>query len=128
MKKPIIVLLHLGFWMAYLLLVLVLLYGLLSGGTEVGELDEGVMATAFLVLVLLPSLGTFYGCYLFLFPRFFRPGNYWLTLLYGFGLAAGLTLLGWASLRFIFYPECAQEAKESDFLPVWLVTTGISLL
>ncbi|MEO0734771.1 MAG: histidine kinase, partial [Bacteroidota bacterium] len=125
MKKTLIILLHLGFWMAYLLLVLVLLYGMLSGSGELDELEEGVMITSFLMLILSPSLGTFYGCYLLLFPKFFRPGNYGLTLVYGFGLAAGLTLTGWLIMRFLLYPECTSEG---GLWGAWTVATSISLL
>jgi len=115
MRKPLIFLLHLGFWSFYFLLLLVLLYALFSG-EEVSRVDEQVLAVAFLFMAFLPPVITFYTFYFYLFPRFFRRQRFLLTVVYGVMLALGTTVIGYAILRYALYPECAEAAGEVNML------------
>lgn len=116
MRKPLILLLHLGFWVLYLLLIMAFLYAIFEGRVNPEQVDEEVMATAFFFLAIAPAFITFYAFYLFLFPRFFRQRKFGLSLFYGALIAIGVTSIGYATLAYLIYPECVAEADDA-FLP-----------
>lgn len=123
MKKPLIALLHVGYWFVYLLVAMILSYAV-SGNEEMPEnVGEDVMAMAFLFILLIPAVITFYTCYLVLFPRYFGRKKFGLAFLLALAVSAATTFAGVAFLTFVLYPECADEAgTESGFYFGGIVT------
>lgn len=114
MKKPLLALLHIGYWFVYLLLAMMVMYAL-SGNEGIGEgVGEEVMFMAFIFIMLLPAITTFYTAYLLLFPRLFGRKKFALAFLAGAGVSVGTTLLGFAFLGGLVYPECVAEAGGRD--------------
>jgi len=110
MKKPLIASLHVGYWFVYLLVAMMLSYAL-SGNEDVPEnVGEEVLAMAFLFILLIPAIITFYTCYLVLFPRYFGRKQFGLAFLLALAVSALTTFSGVAFLSFVLYPECANEA------------------
>lgn len=70
MKKTFVLLLHLGYWLTYVLL-LVVLFALASVQRGKPPSASGVLSLyPLLLLCLVPNLFSFYASYFFLFPRF----------------------------------------------------------
>ena len=83
MKKSIIVLLHLGYWMGYALL-LVFVYTLLRAGGGGGHNPSLYFFKLGLGFAIIPSIMAFYSAYLFLFPRYLSQKK--LLYFFTFGL------------------------------------------
>ncbi len=68
-KKSIVALLHVGFWVCYLVLVMVVLSLLYGGIVDVPErpIEDALQIILFFVLV--PSAISFYSFYFLLFPN-----------------------------------------------------------
>lgn len=114
MKKPLIALLHIGYWFVYLLLAAMMTYAV-SGSEDIGGVGaEDVMAAAFFCIILLPAIVSFYTFYLVLFPRFFRRKKFGVAFLAGAGLSIGTTFLGFLFVSVILYPECGEEMNVSE--------------
>ncbi|MBK9454951.1 MAG: hypothetical protein IPO24_04890 [Bacteroidetes bacterium] len=75
MKKPVIILLHVGYWLVFLLLLFVL-YGLSSAAALNNEQDPGVGAGEWFKLMfsttILPGVICFYTFYFTIFSRFLQ--------------------------------------------------------
>ncbi|MEM1359759.1 MAG: histidine kinase, partial [Bacteroidota bacterium] len=125
MKKPLILLLHLGFWFLYLLLITVLLYAIFQGVLNAEEEIDEVIAVSFFFMAVIPAVVTFYAFYLFLFPHFFRQRKFSIALLYGALIALATTSCGYAILAFLIYPECVAEA-DADFIPGVIATLSLT--
>ena len=71
MKKSLITFLHLGFWLAYFLLVAIVMFAALQGDTfEPG--DARYYAVFIMGIAILPPMTSFYAHYLYLFPTFLQ--------------------------------------------------------
>lgn len=75
MKKPIIIILHIGYWLIFLLL-LVVLYALTNAAALGNEANEGIGVGEWLKLMfsttILPGIICFYTFYFFLFSKFLQ--------------------------------------------------------
>ena len=75
MKKPVIILLHVGYWLVFLLLLFVL-YGLSNAAALSNEQDPGVGAGEWFKLMfsttILPGVISFYTFYFIIFSRFLQ--------------------------------------------------------
>ena len=74
MKKSFIVLIHLGFWACYFLLVFIVLAVYSRSGTHVSD-QEGRVMTAFysiLLFAFIPSVISYFLYYFILFPRYLQ--------------------------------------------------------
>lgn len=100
MKKIVVVLLHLGYWLCYLILIMVIL-GTLFG--DDGAVSESKIIRAFHILIyfaIIPSGITFYLFYSVLFNKYLKQRKFILTTLFGaiialFSAVIGFQLLNW---------------------------------
>jgi len=67
MRKPLIVLLHIGYWFVYLLLAVMMMYALSSSEDIGGAGAEEVLAAAFFCIILLPAI--VFSCWRVLIDR-----------------------------------------------------------
>jgi len=127
MKRTIILLLHLGFWIVYFFLILMLMYFLFGEQESTAAIGEEEAAHIVACLAFLPAIFSFYGFYFFLFSRFFRRRKFWQTALFGLLLAAGATALGILILLGLLDPACRAEANRPELWRVLALITGINL-
>lgn len=127
MKKTVVVLLHLGFWFCYLILILVVL-GVLFGDT--GPASEAKIGNAFHILVyfiLIPSAITFYLFYGVLFGKYLKQRKFIHTVCYGALVALASAIIGYYLLEQIIIsknPDClGKEGEEVSLLPIILFMT-----
>lgn len=103
MKRPVVILLHIGYWLVYLLLLLIILLSLNMGDHLKGHslLLNRTFALFFLVFALVPSVTGFYSFYAVLFSRLlarkklllFFLGSVIASITAGIGGAVVLSLL-----------------------------------
>ncbi len=103
MKKSLVVLLHIGFWACYILLVLIIVAvyyrsGLYATGREARVVIalENIFLFAFL-----PSFLSFYAYYFFLFPKYLQEKKYLLALMVGILTSAGISVLAYILHRYL---------------------------
>lgn len=100
MKKSYITLLHLGFWLCYLFLIIVIL------GVQYGNEEEGVAEAKIVnagkilfAFALVPSAISFYSFYFFLFPKYLIRKKIVLSIVYGLAISLGSALIGFTFLQ-----------------------------
>lgn len=92
MKKPVIVVLHIVYWLLYLLLIS-LFFALMTMGNNYAERNFAYYAFLMLQFALLPALLSFYAFYTFLFNRFLSSRKILYLVIFSLvvaGLAAGI--------------------------------------
>ncbi|MFN3446035.1 MAG: sensor histidine kinase, partial [Bacteroidia bacterium] len=115
MKKTVIVLLHIGYWFCYLILILVIL-GALFG--DDGSVPESKIGNAFHILIyfaLIPSAITFYLFYGVLFKHYLQQKRFVLAALYGSTISLGAAVLGYGMLYWVIIskdPSCFGKENE----------------
>lgn len=86
MKKSIVFLLHIGFWGAYLLFILLLLGIYFKGDIPESRIPE--FSKIIFSVGMIPAFVGFYGFYFLLFPNYLKHKKAWLTAIYGVLLTA----------------------------------------
>lgn len=102
MKKSFVILLHVGFWFCYFLLIFIMLsvYYRSSAHTE-SQVPRIINATKSLFFfAFIPSVISYFLNYFLLFPRYLQQKKYFLSILIGIGIAAGAAIVGYILLRF----------------------------
>ena len=102
MKKSIVILLHIGFWLCYLLLIGIMLAVFYRSSNQAIDQTERVI-NAFKSLFLFaffPSFLTFYGCYLIVFQKFLQQKKFLLSLLFGILISIGASIIAYVVMRY----------------------------
>lgn len=102
MKKSVIALLHIGFWLCYLILIIIVsaVHYAKAGDTVI---QEALILNAFKNLfffALLPSAISFYLYYFLLFPRYLQQRKFILSIVIGLVLSVSAAIIGYLLLRY----------------------------
>jgi two-component system, LytTR family, sensor kinase len=102
MKKSIVVLIHLGFWLCYLLLIIIILAVFYrSSNHSINQTARIVNAlNTLLLFATFPSFITFYVYYFQLFPRYLQQKKFFLSIIYGILISIGVAVAGYIVLRY----------------------------
>jgi len=103
MKKSIVVLLHIGFWVCYLLLIGIMLavfYRSSSHAMDLTARIENAFESLFL-FAFFPSLITFYGCYFLVFPKYLQQKKFLLSIISGFLISIGASIIAYILMRYL---------------------------
>ncbi len=102
MKKSIVILLHIGFWLCYLLLIAILLAVFYrSSNTDVDQSARVLNAFKSLFLfAFLPSFWTFYGCYFIVFLKYLQQKKFLLSFIYGLFFSISASILAYIIMRY----------------------------
>jgi two-component system LytT family sensor kinase len=103
MKKSVVVLLHIGFWICYLLLVLIMVSLYYRSGLYASSRESRVMIALqnLFLFALVPSFISFYSYYFFLFPKYLQQKKFFLSLLVGFLISAGAAAVAYVLHRYL---------------------------
>lgn len=115
-----------GYWISYLILVMVIL-GVLYGREE--NVADAKIEKAFIILTfiaILPSAISFYSFYYIIFPKFFQKKRFLQTFVFGTGISLLASLLGYIILNNYFVETCSEEIGSSDFIGIILFLTLIT--
>lgn len=103
MKKSIVILLHIGFWLCYLLLIAIMLAVFYRSSNQAVDQTERVL-NAFKSLFLfafLPSFLTFYGCYFIVFPKYLQQKKFVFSFSYGILISIVASVLAYTLMRYL---------------------------
>ena len=114
MKKSIIILIHLGFWACYFLLVFIVLQVYARSGHNAAD-QEGRVMTAFysiLLFAFIPSVISYFAYYFFLFPRYLQQKKIVLAILYGLLISFVASIMAYILHR--YFIETGQLADMDE--------------
>lgn len=110
MKKSIIVGLHIGFWLCYLVLTIVLVVLSLRGEDNNAIVDETTERVLYFTVI--PSVICYYLFYFLVFPKI-REKKFVLTIIYALSFAIGASLIGNVLIYIFLGIESLTEREES---------------
>jgi len=119
MRKLLIAILHIGFWLCYFSLVICLI-GVVMRNEDMTRINY--FLKLFFGFAIVPAVISFYGFYGWLFQRSLRFRNVFFLFLKGLGLSFGASCVGFLTLHFILGVDCVTEANES-FLSIFTKMT-----
>jgi len=126
MKKPVVILLHIGFWLCYVILGMFIL-GVVYGDSE--TIDEAKIEQSFNVILFfawMPAIITFYSFYFLIFPKFILRKKYLKGAGIGILISVAAASMGFFILVSIYGTNCGVEAAEED--PMFGVLIFMSLV
>jgi hypothetical protein len=103
MKKSIVVLLHIGFWTCYLILIAIILlvfYRSSSHSIDQTARVENAFESLFL-FAFVPSFITFYGCYFLVFPKYLQQKKYLFSILSSILISVGASIIVYILMRYL---------------------------
>lgn len=119
MNKSIVIVLHIGFWVCYIFLWLLIL-GIYFQGDVPEERFDHYLKILF-GLAIIPAFIGFYACYFWLFPKFLRFKKILLSLLFGSLIALGSALAGMSMLYHTF-SKTEEYTWDCFILPMIFMT------
>lgn len=114
MKRSIIILLHIGFWLCYFLLVGIVLGVYYRSNLHLSDPESSVINAfkSILLFAFAPSLFSFYIFYFFLFPRYLQQKKILLSVVVGFLTSVLVAALGYVMLRYFIETGHVQDMDE----------------
>lgn len=102
MKKSFVIALHIGFWLCFFLLILIMLGVYYRSILNVSNPQYRVTNAfnSIFLFALLPSFMSYWMYYLFIFPRYLERGKILLSIVYGIGVSAIAAMLCYVLLRY----------------------------
>jgi hypothetical protein len=112
MKKSFIILIHIGFWLCYLFLAIIVLGMKFGSEPNVSEarILTSIQIVAFFAFV--PSLISFYGFYFFVFPKDFQKKSLSLSFFYGLVISVIAGSIGFQILTSSMGGNCFENQNE----------------
>jgi sensor histidine kinase YesM len=114
MKKSFVILLHIGVWLIYFLMVGIVL--VVYSKTNVNVVNHTTRTmNAFQNIILfafVPSVVSFYLYYFILFPRYIQQKKYVTALLVGFAISAIISVLGYILHRYFIETGLVMDMDE----------------
>jgi two-component system, LytTR family, sensor kinase len=103
MKKSIVILIHIGVWVCYFLLIAIMLavfYRSSSHSADQTARIENAFESLFL-FAFLPSVITFYGCYFLVFPKYLEKKKILFSTIYGILITIASSILVYILMRYL---------------------------
>ena len=102
MKKSIVVLIHIGFWFCYFLLIFIILAVFYRSSNhlvdQTARIENALKSLS--LFAIFPSFITFYLYYLLLFPKYLQQKKFFLSIIYGLLISVGVATVGYILIRF----------------------------
>ncbi len=103
MKKSLVVLIHIGFWVCYFILIGIMLGVYYRSSPKLINQESRIM-NALISLVFfafIPSLISYFSFYFLLFPKYLKQKKFFLSIIYGILISAGAALISYMLLRYL---------------------------
>ena len=102
MKKSIVILLHIGFWMCYFLLILIILTVFYRSSSHAVDQTARIVNAfnSLLLFAFFPSFITFYSCYFIVFPKYLQQNKFLLSTIFGILISIGVSVLAYVIMRY----------------------------
>lgn len=115
MKKSLVVLLHIGFWLCYWILVAIILA--VYYRTNVNAVNQMARIMNALKTILLfafiPSVISYFSYYFILFPKYLQQKKYLLSVLVGITISAGAALGSYILLRYFIESGMVKDMDQA---------------
>jgi len=103
MKKSVVILIHIGFWVCYFLLVIIMLAVFYRSSSQ--SVDQTArIKNAFesiLLFAFSPSFITYFGCYFLIFPKYLQQKKTLLAIIYGILISIGASVIVYILMRYM---------------------------
>ena len=102
MKKSFVVLLHIGFWACYVIVIAIMLTVYYRSNLYASSHESRIMNAfkTICLFVLVPSFVSYFSYYYLLFPKYVQQKKYFLSLIYGILISAVAAVIGYILLRY----------------------------
>ncbi|SHN15824.1 sensor histidine kinase [Flavobacterium xinjiangense] len=102
MKKSIVILLHIGFWMCYFLLILIMLTVFYRSSSHAVDQTARIVNAfnSLLLFAFFPSFITFYSCSFIVFPKYLQQNKFLLSTIFGILISIGVSILAYIIMRY----------------------------
>jgi two-component system, LytTR family, sensor kinase len=125
MKKPMVVLLHIAYWLIYGLLLTVIFIGMQPHlGIQMG-LDALFLRHPVGLMTTLPNVLAFYGLYFWVFPVFFARKRFLMAVVSGFGVCVASAM---CSVFLLFLIRFNQMGTINIFVEAAGMTAWLTLV
>ena len=114
MKKSFVVLLHLGFWLCYFILIAIML-GIYYRSILSVNNPQYRVANAFnsiFLFAFIPSFISYWAYYFFLFPRYLQKGKIFLAIILGILISVIAAVIGYILLRYLIESGHVMDMDE----------------
>ncbi len=102
MKKSIVVFLHIGFWMCYILLIVIMVSVFYRNSIQGADQSARIINAfkSIFTFAFFPSVITFYSYYFLVFPRYLKRKLFIRSIFYGLLISTSAAILGYILIRF----------------------------
>lgn len=97
MKKTVVILFHIGYWLCYLLIIAIMVGVVYRGNHHDAEYAlkvQNAYKNIFL-FAFFPAVLTFYLCYFLVFPKYLQKKKFLLAVIFGISSALGSAIVGY---------------------------------
>lgn len=103
MKKSFVVLLNIGFWACYIMLVLIIVSVYYRSGLYASDRGSRIVIALqnIFLFAFIPSLISFYAYYFLLFPKYLQQKKFFLSVILGVAISLGAAVLAYILHRYL---------------------------
>lgn len=102
MKKSFIVLLHVGFWACYFILIGIMLSVYYRSNVHANNQEARILNAlkSLLLFAFIPSFFSYWAYYLLLFPRYLQHKRIFLSIIHGIAISITSAIIGYILIRY----------------------------
>ncbi|HTF31140.1 MAG TPA: histidine kinase [Flavitalea sp.] len=102
MKKSVVVLLHIGFWICYFILIAIMLAVYYRSSVNVGNQQSRILNAlkSLFLFAFIPSFISYWLYYFLLFPKYLQHKRVFLSIIHGLLISTGAALMGYVLIRY----------------------------
>lgn len=126
MRKSVIYIIHVGFWLAYFFLLFVIVAAATRGFSS--GMSSEYIAKVGLSFVVTPSFISFYLFYCYLFPKYIKTKKTPLMLMYGALFSVSAALIGGLFLTLLFGSDMLITGGISSFVSMSLISLAAGIM
>lgn len=102
MKKSVIILLHIGFWVCYFILIAIMLAVYYRSNLSVENQESRILNAlkSLFLFACIPSFISYWSYYLILFPRYLQHKRIFLSIIHGLLISIGAAVIAYILIRY----------------------------
>ena len=103
MKRSFVVLLHIGFWACYFILIVIMLGVYYRSSLNVGNQEDRILNAlkSIFLFAFIPSFISYFSYYFILFPKYLQHKRIFLSIIHGILISVGAALIAYILIRYL---------------------------
>ena len=103
MQKSLVILIHIGFWVCYFILIGIMLGVYYRSSPKLINQESRIMNAliSLIFFAFIPSLISYFSFYFLLFPKYLKQKKFFLSIIYGILISAGGAVISYILLRYL---------------------------